>query len=77
MDHYIYGFALQQQHVPVNPDEYPSAAASDLPMLPADRYPYMRELTARVADGSHDGTLDFGFGLNVILDGLDRLRQSR
>jgi AcrR family transcriptional regulator len=74
MDNYIYGFALQQQNFPVNPNEYASAAASYLPMLSATLYPYMHEMTARVADGSHDGTLDFNFGLDVILDGLERRR---
>ncbi len=75
IDNYIYGFTLQQQNFPVNPDDYAAAAASYLPMLPVDRYPYMHELTARVADGSHDGTHDFGFGLELILDGLERLRK--
>jgi hypothetical protein len=74
MDNYIYGFTLQQQNFPVNPDDYASAAASYLPMLPAELYPYMHELSARVADGSHDGTHDFDFGLELILDGLERLR---
>jgi AcrR family transcriptional regulator len=74
MDNYIYGFALQQQNFPVNPDDYPSAAAAYLQMLPVSVYPYMHALTARVADGSHDGTLDFGFGLEVILEGLERRR---
>lgn len=77
MDNYIYGFAIQQQNYPVNPDEYPSAAAAYLPMLPVTVYPHMHELTARVANGSHDGTLDFAFGLELILDGLERLRSSR
>jgi hypothetical protein len=36
----------------------------------------MHELTARVADGSHDGTLDFAFGLELILDGLERRRRT-
>jgi AcrR family transcriptional regulator len=76
IDNYIYGFALQQQHFPVNPDEYASAAAAYLPMLPANVYPYMHELTSHVADGSHDGTLDFAFGLELILDGLERRRSS-
>lgn len=75
MDNYIYGFALQQQHFPVNPDEYASAAAGYLSMLPAELYPYMHELTALVAAGSHDGTLDFAFGLDLILDGLERRRR--
>lgn len=77
LDNYTYGFALQQQHFPVNPDEYASAAAAYLPMLPADVYPYMHELTVQVANGSHDGTLDFAFGLELILDGVERLRSSR
>lgn len=74
LDSHIYGFTLQLQNYPVNPEEYAVAAASYLPMLPADKYPYMHELTARVADGSHDGTHDFSFGLELILDALDRLR---
>ncbi len=75
MDNYIYGFTLQQQNFPVNPDDYASAAAAYLPMLPVEHYPCMREMTSRVIDGSHDGTLDFGFGLELILDGLERLRR--
>ena len=46
-------------------------------MLPADLYPYMHELSARVADGSYDGMLDFAFGLDVILDGLEKRRKRR
>jgi AcrR family transcriptional regulator len=74
MDNYIYAFALQQQNFPLNPDEYASAAAAYLPMLPASVYPYMHEMTTRVVDGSHNGALDFAFGLELILDGLERLR---
>lgn len=77
LDNYIYGFALQQQNFPVDPDQYATAAAAYLPMLKADVYPYLHELTARVADGSHDGTLDFAFGLELILDGLERLQHTR
>lgn len=74
IDNYIHGFALQQLNFPVEPDEYRAAAAEFLPMLPADRYPHMHELSARVAAGTHDGTHDFGFGLELLLDGLERLR---
>jgi len=77
MDNYIFGFALQQQHFPVNPDEYAAAAAAYLPMLPAARYPHMHELSALVADEAHDGTLDFAFGLDLIFDGLERRQNSR
>lgn len=77
IDSHIYGFTLQLQKCPVDPAEYAAAAASYLPMLPAEQYPYMRELTARVAEGTHAGTHDFAFGLELILDGLDRLRPPR
>ena len=77
MDNYIYGFALQQQNFPVNPDDYPSAAAAYLPMLSPELYPQMRELTTLVASGAHNGGLDFEFGLDVILDGLERVRKNR
>ena len=74
MDSHIYGFTMQLQNFPVDPQEYASAAAAYLAMLPADKYPYMHELTVQVANGTHDGTHDFAFGLELILDGLDRLR---
>lgn len=77
MDNYIYGFSLQQQNFPVNPDEYASAAANYLPMLPRAVYPYMHDMSAQVANGSLDGTLDFAFGLELILDGLERLLTPR
>lgn len=77
IDNYIFGYTLQQQNFPVSPEEYATAAASYLPMLPAETYPYMHDLSARVADGSHDGLPDFAFGLELILDGLDRLRGQR
>jgi AcrR family transcriptional regulator len=73
IDSYIYGFTLQLQNFPVEPAEYASAAAGFLPMLPAEQYPVMHEMTTLVANGTHDGTHDFSFGLALILDGLDRM----
>lgn len=73
LDCYIYGFTLHAQKFPVDPEEYAGAAEHFLPMLPPEKYPYMREMAEKVADGSHDGRMDFGFGLELILDGLERL----
>lgn len=73
LDCYIYGFTLHAQKFPVDPEEYASAAQHFLPMLPPETYPYMREMSEQVADGSYDGRMDFGFGLELILDGLERL----
>ncbi len=76
LDCHIYGFTLQEQNFPVEPEEYAVAAKSFLPMLSPERHPYMREMAEKVADGSHDGRMDFAFGLELILDGLERLLEA-
>ncbi len=73
MDSFIYGFTLYLQNFPVEPSEYALAAASFLPMLPVEQYPMLHEMTVLVASGKHDGTHDFSFGLELILDGLERM----
>jgi len=73
MDSFIYGFTLQLLNFPVEPNEYASAAAGFLPMLPAAQYPTLHEMTTLVATGAHDGTHDFAFGLGLLLDGLERM----
>ncbi|MFI6173063.1 TetR/AcrR family transcriptional regulator C-terminal domain-containing protein [Nocardia sp. NPDC051052] len=73
LDSHIYGFTLQQVNFPLQPDEYASAAQQFLPLIPADRFPYMNALSQLVIDGKHTGIADFSFGLNLILDGLERL----
>ncbi|MFI6040090.1 TetR/AcrR family transcriptional regulator C-terminal domain-containing protein [Nocardia sp. NPDC051321] len=73
LDSHIYGFTLQQVNFPLQPDEYASAAQQFLPLIPADRFPYMNALSRLVIDGKHTGIADFSFGLNLILDGLERL----
>ncbi|WP_338768149.1 TetR/AcrR family transcriptional regulator [Nocardia vulneris] len=73
MDSHIYGFTMQESNFPLQPDEYASAAAHFLPRIPADQFPYMNALSQLVIDGKHTGIADFEFGLNLILDGLERL----
>ncbi|MFI7001752.1 TetR/AcrR family transcriptional regulator C-terminal domain-containing protein [Nocardia sp. NPDC050175] len=73
MDSHIYGFTMQQVNFPLQPDEYASAAKQFLPLIPADRFPYMNALSQLVIDGKHTGIADFTFGLNLILGGLARL----
>ncbi|WP_084654503.1 TetR/AcrR family transcriptional regulator C-terminal domain-containing protein [Nocardia altamirensis] len=73
MDSHIYGFTLQEVNFPLQPDEYAAAATQFLPRIPADEFPYMNALSQLVIDGEHTGIADFDFGLNLILDGLERL----
>lgn len=77
IDSHVYGFTLQQLNFPLEPSEYATAAASFLPMLPAAEYPHMRGLTEEVIAGRHSGLHDLSFGLDLLLDGLERLRKRR
>ena len=71
IDSYIYGFTLQELNFPINESDYSEAAVQGLPIIPADKYPYLNKLTHQVIEGSYDGIHDFGFGLELILNGLE------
>ena len=74
IDSHVYGFTLQTLNFPFQPDEYARVAEAFLPMIPPDEYPWLNGLSQQVIDGHYDGLHDFEFGLDLILDGLDRLR---
>lgn len=76
IDSYIYGFTLQELNFPIEAQAYAQTAASFLPELPADRYPHLNRLTREVMERRYDGLHAFGFGLEFILDGLERSRGS-
>jgi hypothetical protein len=49
-------------------------AEAFLRAIPVDEYPYLREMIVEYAMNSgHDEGADLEFGLNLILDGLQRL----
>ena len=73
IDNHVYGFTLQKQNFPFAPDEYAEVAKSFLPMIPAETHPYLHGMSQEVIAGRHDGLHDFTFGLDLILDGLERL----
>lgn len=73
LDSQIYGFTLQAINFPLDPSEYASAAQRFLPLIPTETHPHMHALAALVIDGTHSGTADFTFGLDLLLDGLARL----
>jgi AcrR family transcriptional regulator len=73
MDSHIYGFTLHELNFPFAPGEYAEMAARYLPSLSAREHPHMRALTELVATGRHDGLHELTFGLDLLLDGLERL----
>ena len=73
MDSHIYGFTLQALNFPFEPSDYAEAAEDYLPQIPEDEYPYLNALSQQVISGAHDGVQDFCFGLDLILDSLEKL----
>jgi AcrR family transcriptional regulator len=78
LDSYIYGFALQERSLPFPTPEQTADLAQDiLASFPADKYPHLAELTARhVLQPGFDYGNEFEFGLDLILDGLERIRKA-
>ena len=78
LDSYIYGFALQQASLPFKTsEEAAEVAESILRQFPADAYPHLTELTIQhVLQPGYDYADEFAFGLDLILDGLERLRDT-
>jgi AcrR family transcriptional regulator len=75
LDSYIYGFGRQQLNMSAGGDVKPEEATEAfLRAIPADEYPYLREMVVEHAMSSgYDESADFDFGLDLILDGLQRL----
>lgn len=76
MDSHIYGFTLQALNFPFKAEEYSDVAKNYLPLIPADKYPYLNGMTQQVISGQYDGIHEFEFGLELILDGLDQHRDN-
>jgi AcrR family transcriptional regulator len=70
LDSHLYGFALQELNLPFAVEESSSVSASVLPQIPAEEYPYVVEVLGHVM--SQGRREDFEFGLDLILDGLER-----
>ncbi len=76
MDGYIYGFALQQLNLPSQTQAESSALAEDiLRGFPVDDFPSLAEMIVEHAlKPGYDYAQEFHFGLDLILDGLERIR---
>jgi len=75
LNNHLYGFTLSEINAVANPKDYAKTAEKYLPMVPKERYPYIRSMMEVIIEGSHSGINDFHFGLDLILDGLEKKRQ--
>ncbi|MCU1615418.1 MAG: putative transcriptional regulator, TetR family protein [Frankiales bacterium] len=78
LDSYIYGFALQERSLPFDtPEQTAELAQEILARVPVDEYPHLAELTAEhVLQPGYNYGNEFAFGLDLILEGLDRAGSS-
>lgn len=78
LDSYIYGFALQETNLPFNTSEELAAVAETmLGDLQADKHPHLTEMAVEHAlQPGYDYGNEYEFGLDLILDGLDRARDA-
>jgi hypothetical protein len=77
LDAYTYGFTLQKLNFPLDPAEYASAAKHFLPLIPPGHLPHLVGMSQEVIAGRHDGVHHLELGLDVLLDGLEKLRKGR
>jgi AcrR family transcriptional regulator len=74
LDSYIYGFVLQEQSLPFsNAEEMEAVAGEILEHLPTEELPYFSEMVEHALEPGYAYTKEFGFGLDLILDALERL----
>ena len=79
LDSYIYGFALQQASLPFDTGEQAAKVAETvMGQFPAaGAYPYLAEIaTEHVMRPGYSYAAEFEFGLDLLLDGLERARES-
>jgi AcrR family transcriptional regulator len=78
LDSYIYGFALQERSLPFDtPQQTAELAQEILARFPVNEYPHLAELTTKhVRQPGYDYGNEFAFGLDLILEGLERASSS-
>ncbi len=78
LDSYTYGFAMQETSLPFDtPEQTAEVAQTILAQFPAGEYPHLTELTVEhVLKPGYDYGNEYAFGLDLILDGLERSRDA-
>jgi AcrR family transcriptional regulator len=79
LDSYVYGFALQEATLPLGDTEAETAEVAQMMMaeVPAAEYPHLTEFTVgHILQPGYDYGEEFAYGLELILDGLEKARDS-
>jgi AcrR family transcriptional regulator len=74
LDSYIYGFGIQQFNFSADSDvSTEEMAEAILAYIPAETYPYLHRMASHAMQVGYDAEADFDFGLEIVLDGLERI----
>ncbi len=77
LDSYIFGFERQRANLSLDGDVDTTAAAQELlDAAPPGAYPALVRVATEYASTPYDEEAAFAFGLDLILDGLERLLES-
>ena len=77
LDAYTYGFALQEKTIPFETPEQSAEMATTTVGEMGSEYPYLAEVVVEFAtSGGYDYTVEFAFGLDLILVGLERFKRT-
>ncbi len=74
LDSYIYGFAMQERVLPLGtPEQIAEVAQAILASFPVEEYPHLAEFAVEhVLQPGYDYADEFEFGLDLLLDGIER-----
>lgn len=73
LDSYVYGFAQTQLSLPFESAEQIAAMGEGmLQTFPVDEYPHLAQMIGHAMAPGYDHGREFGFGLDLVLDGLAR-----
>lgn len=74
LDSYVYGFGIQRFNMAAGSDAPPEEMAEALlAAIPAETYPYLHRMASHAMQAGYDEEADFAFGLDAILDALQRI----
>lgn len=77
LDSYVYGFVLQETQLPFDdPAELAAVADAMLDGFPTDEYPNLAATMVELRDSGYAFGQSFDVGLELVLDGLERLRET-
>lgn len=77
LDSYVYGHVIQESHLPFGaPDDGARGAASTTEAEALRAFPHLAAMYDHASTHPHSLDDEFTFGLEVVLDGLERLRRA-